>query len=163
MVNWGNNEGLMVRVLMELIGCTLPSAQIVFSTLKTTQSRIELIRSLSIQNAEGDIRAKVLKFCDRFMALTRTRNEIAHSMWHFDKKGYIRGHMNIRIGSHFKQNNIISSRDVDMARMNEISNITKQLVAFNRDIWAFFPELHEYMKKPPEERQEKPSQSPEET
>jgi hypothetical protein len=159
LVNWGNNEGLMIRILHELLGCSVESSQIIFATLKITQSRIELIRRLSVQNTEGEVRAKLLKLCDRFMSLTRTRNEIAHSMWHFDNKGYIRGSFNIRITSHFEQNKILDTKDISQARLNEIQNVAKQLVKFNRDVWAFFPELHQYMLKPPQERLEKHDQS----
>lgn len=115
---------------------------------------MNMINRLAIQNTKGDMRERILSFVKRFTGLTRTRNELAHATWGYSADAYLSKTASIRLDGDFKQNGFVKVRPINQGRYNEIHAVVKELQAFNREIWAFLPELREYMRKPPEERQE---------
>lgn len=156
--NWGNNEGLFVIVLKLLLRTDMESAQIVFFTLNTTQTRLDLIRRLAIQHTEGKMREQLLRYLDHFKELSRTRNDIAHAMWDVSEEGYLTATYSIRFTAKFEQGKIGEHKPISQARINEIQNICQLLVKLNRSLWVFLPGLEAYMKRSPAKRREKPAQ-----
>jgi hypothetical protein len=79
-VQWSNNQSLLIRLLALMLETDGPSAAAIFSTLCTTQLRLDLLRRLALLKV-GDRQTlhEINKIIDDFDDACRRRDELIHA------------------------------------------------------------------------------------
>ena len=140
--SWSNNESMFIYLLMVLLETDFTSAAITFVTLNTTRARLDLIRRLSKHKVpDPAITRKLERLIERFNRCTKLRNEFNHCIYQLDERGQITHTNVLRIQESKKEMRIATLKELDAARLREITNAIRRLTTLNRDIWAFLPEL----------------------
>ena len=145
--SWSNNESMFIYILMLLLETDFKSAAIVFITLNTTRARLDLIRRLakSKLNEPKTVR-KIERLIDRFNRCTRIRNEFNHCIYQLNEQGEITHTNALRITESKESIEIALTKEMDEARIREMSNAIKRLKTINKDLWKFLPELENEIK-----------------
>ncbi|HLH51798.1 MAG TPA: hypothetical protein VKV96_20845 [Roseiarcus sp.] len=144
--SWSNNESMFIYVLMLLMGTDQAVAAIVFATLNTTRARIELIERLAkIKIAEKPVAKELARIISRFNDLTRLRNEFNHCLYRVNEQGEITHTQSIRVHEVADGLQFGVVREMDDARLAEISEAIGKMTKLNRDIWSFLPSLQQYL------------------
>ena len=151
-LTWGNNESLLLYILMLLMRTDEISASIVFATLNTTRARVDLIQRLAKVHVKDKALHKSLdNIIDRFNDCTRVRNEFNHSMFSISPRGDITHTHTLRIQETRGRLQVGQTKKFDDSRMQEVMAVLGELRTINRDIWDLLPRLESHMKSPPSE------------
>jgi hypothetical protein len=140
--SWSNNESMFIYLLMLLLETDIDSATIVFITLNTTRARLDLIRRLAKSKLKDprSIR-KIERLIDRFNRCTKVRNEFNHCIYQLNEFAEITHTNSLKITESSKGIQIADRKNMDEARIKEITNAIRRLKKLNKDIWAFLPQL----------------------
>jgi hypothetical protein len=137
---------MFIYILMLLMGTDQAVAAIVFATLNTTRARIELIERLAkIRIGEKSIGKELARIIGRFNDLTRLRNEFNHCLYRVNEHGEITHTQSIRVHEVADGLQFGVVREMDDARLTEISEAIRRMTKLNRDIWSFLPSLQQYL------------------
>lgn len=145
-VNWANNESMLVYLLAQLLETDNRTAEIAFFTLNTTQSRLELMRRLAMFKLKDPIRSQTLRYLKHFRELTNTRNELAHATYLYREDASVAATYSVRFTSKFDGSQIGQIKQFDQARYNEVRQVTLLLIQFNRDMYAFLPAVEQHIR-----------------
>jgi len=149
-VNWSNNESLLIYVLMILLDTDRSSAAIVFATLNTTRARLDLIQRLSkIKLRDEKLNKALSKLIDRFNRSTALRNEFNHCMYITDEAGQITHTQSMRIVENREYLEFGISKPLDDARLRNMVEAAREMTNINRDIWELLPQLQLHLQPMP--------------
>lgn len=139
---------MFIYVLMLLMGVDQTIAAIVFATLNTTRARLDLIERLAkVKIRDKAVFKDLTKIITRFNELTRLRNEFNHCLYRVNEQGEITHTQSIRLVEVADGLQFGSAREMDDARMEEISEAIRKMTRLNRDIWNFLPILQGYLNR----------------
>jgi len=140
-VNWANNESVFLAMLQVLLSGGNHSAAIVWHSHRTTVSRLELVSRLCREQVKDKALVKeVTTAISRFKNLSRTRNFYCHATYHYDKE------LNLDSASGVTSTQegdplVFTEKQMDIAALNEISDVSTQLGEFNRHLWSLVERL----------------------
>lgn len=136
--SWSNTESLLIHLLAGLAGVREDIAVVLFLSLKSTQSRIELIERLAkLCRPAGDERRELLALMQRFTRLAATRNRFNHSIWSFDLEQGSISTILMRIAD--RRDGVLFGKceQLDAKEMARLDEALGDLSDLNRAIWAF--------------------------
>ncbi len=143
---WSNNESMFIYMLMLLMNTDEASAAIVFATLNTTRARLDLVERLAkIKIRDKAISKALEKIVTRFNELTRIRNEFNHCMYTVGEQGEITHTRSLRLQEVRGQLQLGIVRNMDDARIKEMTDAIRNQTQLNRDIWDFLPRLQAHL------------------
>jgi len=159
---WSNNESMFIYVLMVLLKTDLQAAAITFITLNTTRARLDLIRRLCKARVSNPaIIRRVERLIRRFNVCTKIRNEFSHCIYQMNEKGEITHTNVLRIMEGKNELQISTLREIDEARLREISGAINRLTNLNRDLWEFLPILEKAVNAPENAQENAPENTQE--
>jgi hypothetical protein len=131
---------------MVLLRTDQTSAAIVFATLNTTRSRLDLIQRLAkVKIKDRTLQKTLTDLIERFNEYTRIRNEFNHCMYMVDSRGEITHTHSIKIVETRKDLHFGDVKAMDDQRIKEMAQTVNQMKQLNRDIWEFLPRLEAYL------------------
>lgn len=146
--SWSNNESMFIYVLMLLMDTDETSSAIVFSTLNTTRARLDLVQRLAkVRISDRQVNKELERLIERFNATTRVRNEFNHAMYAVNEQGDITHTHAMRIVETRGKLKFGETKNVDKARVEEMSQVIRECRDLNRDIWDFLPRLKAHLDK----------------
>ncbi len=140
--SWSNTESVFIYVLMLLLETDDVSAAIVFSTLNTTRSRLDLIQRLArakLQNT--DTLQDLEKIIIEFSKVTATRNDLNHATFVFNAKGEITHTQSLKLQEKRGKMQFGSLNVLDDKRIAQIGQVVQDVKSLNRKIWNILPKL----------------------
>jgi len=142
MLGWSNNESVLIYILMLLLETDERSAAAVFSILKTTDARIDLVRKLA-QLKVGDpaLRAELERMVERLDEAGRLRDEFLHGMYAVDKQGRITRRQTSPLAGKRDRISLDVHRPIDGKRIESLVASRNGLWELNRQLWDFLPRL----------------------
>jgi hypothetical protein len=145
---WSNNESLFIYLLMLLLNTDQASAAIVFATLNTTRSRLDVIQRLAkVKIKDRALHKTLTQIIERFNECTRIRNEFNHCMYTVDSRGEITHTHSIKIVETRKRLQLGDIKPMDDLRIKEMIETIGELKQLNRDIWEFMPHLEKHLNR----------------
>lgn len=146
--SWSNNESLFIYLLMLLLNTDQASAAIVFATLNTTRSRLDVIQRLAkVKIKDRALHKTLTQIIERFNECTRIRNEFNHCMYTVDSRGEITHTHSIKIVETRKRLQLGDIKPMDDLRIKEMIETIGELKQLNRDIWEFMPHLEKHLNR----------------
>ncbi len=144
--SWSNTESVFIYVLMLLLETDDVAAAIVFSTLNTTRSRLDLIQRLTrAKLQDAGIRQDIEKIILEFSKATGTRNDLNHATFVFNAKGEITHTQSLKLQEKRGKMQFGSLNRLDDKRIAEIAQVIQDLKTLNRKIWDILPGLEAHM------------------
>ncbi|RDJ22209.1 hypothetical protein DWF00_23400 [Bosea caraganae] len=144
---WSNNESMFIYVLMLLLDTSEAAAAIVFSTLNTTRSRLDLVQRLAkITLRDEAVKAELDEIVAAFSASTRLRNDLSHATFVIGAAGDITHTQSMKLEESKGQLRFGSRRAIDQQRLDQIAAAVSGLYALNRRIWDVLPKLERSMR-----------------
>ncbi len=145
--SWSNTESMFIYVIMLLLDTDDVSAAIVFSTLNTTRSRLDLVRRLSSAKlANQDLQKDIDKLIAQFDKTTSLRNDLNHATFVFNSEGEITHTQSLKLKETKGQIQFGMLRSMDEKRLDEIRLVVNKLKSLNRDIWDILPKIEQQIK-----------------
>jgi hypothetical protein len=142
---WSNNESMFIYILMLLLQTDQTSAAIVFSTLNTTRARLDLVQRLArVKITDPSVMSKLEDVIERFNQCTRVRNEFNHCMYSVNESGEITHTHAMKLQDVRGRLRFGEVKKMDDRRLDEMSEIVRDLKDLNRDIWDFLPLLKQH-------------------
>jgi hypothetical protein len=143
---WSNNESMFIYILMLLLQTDQTSAAIVFSTLNTTRARLDLVQRLArVKITDPSVMSKLEGVIERFNQCTRVRNEFNHCMYSVNESGEITHTHAMKLQDVRGRLRFGEVKKMDDRRLDEMSDIVRDLKDLNRDIWDFLPLLKQHL------------------
>jgi hypothetical protein len=143
-LNWSNNESLFIYIIKALLYTDDASAAIVFATLNTTRSRLDLISRLARIKLKGSPLQRELKeIVQAFLARTRFRNELSHATFISTPSGDITHTLSTKLDERGGALVFGTRRSVDHQRTEEIAQEITVLKSLNLRIWALIAALNQ--------------------
>ncbi|MDR3469282.1 MAG: hypothetical protein P4M07_25415 [Xanthobacteraceae bacterium] len=145
-LNWSNNESLLIYVLMLLLGTDEVAAAIVFATLNTTRARLDLIQRLAkIKLRDKALGRDLAGLIDQFNEATQLRNELNHCMYTVDANGEIVQTQSMRLVQTRTALKFGEVKPMNEVRLQEITDAALEMARLNREMWAFLPRLQAHL------------------
>jgi hypothetical protein len=145
--SWSNTESMFIYIIMLLLETDDVSAAIVFSTLNTTRSRLDLVRRLSSAKITNlDVQEDIEKLISQFDKTTSLRNDLNHATFVFNKEGQITHTQSLKLKETKGQIQFGMLRSMDDKRLDEIRLVVNKLKSLNRDIWDILPRIELQLK-----------------
>ncbi len=142
MVNWSNNESVLIYLMMHLMGTDESSAAIVYATLNTSRARLDLVRRLARARVrDRALRRRIDDILARFDACAKLRNEYHHSMYTLDAQGNLREMRALRLRETRDRMSFGTPSPFDEHRLAALRRLEGDLAELNRDLWALLPDL----------------------
>jgi hypothetical protein len=136
-LNWSNNESLFIYIIKALLRTDDASAAIVFATLNTTRSRLDLISRLARVKLKGSPLQRELKeIVQAFLVRTKFRNELSHATFISSPSGEITHTLSTKLDERGGALIFGNRRSVDQNRTNEIAQEIAALKSLNNRIWT---------------------------
>jgi hypothetical protein len=146
---WANNESMFIYLLMLLMNTDEATAAVVFATLNTTRARLDLVERLAkIKIKDRPVQKALDRIIARFSELTKVRNEFNHCMYTLNERGEVTHTHSIRMHEVKGKFQLGTVRNMDEARINEISEAVRSMTKLNREIWDFLPRLKASLQAP---------------
>jgi hypothetical protein len=143
-LNWSNNESLFIYIIKALLRTDDACAAIVFATLNTTRSRLDLISRLARVKLKGSPLQRELKeIVQAFLARTRFRNELSHATFISSPSGEITHTLSTKLDERGGALIFGTQRSVDRQRTNEIAQEIAALKSLNKRIWTCIKNLED--------------------
>jgi hypothetical protein len=143
-LNWSNNESLFIYIIKALLRTDDASAAIVFATLNTTRSRLDLISRLARVKLKGSpLQRELRDIVQAFLARTRFRNELSHATFISSPSGEITHTLSTKLDERGGALIFGARRSVDLQRTEEIAMEIAALKSLNKRIWALISALED--------------------
>lgn len=140
---WTNTESLFIYLIAHLAGTSKEVAIVVFLTLNTTRSRIDLLERLAkVSSTPTETRVEILELMARLKQESRLRNKYNHCIYSFDENGEFGSTQLMRIAEF---NDDLRYGKVEVLDEDEVSRIKSaiaEVTAVNRSIWTFMRTYH---------------------
>ena len=143
---WSNNESMLIYILMLLLRTDEVAAAIVFATLNTTRSRLDLAQRLAKTHVtDTALRAEIDRLIADFASVTRVRNEFNHTTFAIDAAGSITHTQSVKLEENRGKLRFGVRKPVDDARRDELAAAIMQLKGIHKRLWNILPRLRDHM------------------
>jgi hypothetical protein len=141
-MNWSNNESQFIYVIRALLKTDDAAAAIVFATLNTTRSRLDLVSRLARVRLKGSpLHQEVNAIVKDFLARTRFRNELNHATFIAGATGAISHTLSTKIDERGSTLTFGTKRMMDQKRIEEMVREIAALKSINRRLLDIIPKL----------------------
>jgi hypothetical protein len=135
---WTNTESLFIYLIAHLVGTNKEVAIVIFLTLNTTRSRLDLLERLAKANSTpAATRADVLQLTARLKQEAKVRNKYNHCIYSFDTNGEFGSTQLMRIAEFNDDLKYGKVEMLDDDEMTRIQDAITEVTAVNRAIWEF--------------------------
>ena len=141
--SWTNTESLLIHFIAGLLDTDTERALIVFLTLGTSRSRVDLVERLAKRYAKSDADLElILGVTSRFAKLSPVRNRYNHCIYAFEG-GEKPGAKSIlmRIADRKREIKIGLEEDINEATIHDIEASIADIQQLNRDFWSVIRKL----------------------
>ena len=143
---WSNNESLFIYLIRALMQTDEASSVIVFVTLNTARSRLELVERLGRAKVRDPaLRRELETLIRRFDDGTKIRNEFNHCMYGIDAEGVLSHTQAFRIRDVGGKQALEPPKPIDEARVALLLKTIEEMKLLNRAIWELLPRLHAHV------------------
>jgi hypothetical protein len=143
---WSNNESMFIYLIKALMQTDEAAAVIVFVTLNTARSRIELVERLGRAKVKDKDLLKTLNILiERFNVCTRVRNEFNHCMYGIDDTGVMSHTQSFRIRDIDGLPALERPKPIDEGRIAHLLETIEEMKRINRELWDLVPRLHAHL------------------
>lgn len=140
---WTNTESLFIYLIAHLAGTNKEVAIVIFLTLNTTRSRIDLLERLAkASSTPPETRSEVLELTSRLKQEAKLRNKYNHCVYSFDANGEFGSTQLMRIAEFnddLKYGKIEALDEDEIVRMK---SAIAEVTSVNRSIWNFMRSSH---------------------
>lgn len=134
---WTNTESLLIHLIAGLAPVDKETATVVFLTLNTARSRLDLVERLAkMDRRETAERDAVLALTERMARLSGLRNRYNHCIYSFDADSGSPQTILMRIADRKDRIMMGQRTTITDAALEEIRRATATLEGLNRDIWS---------------------------
>ena len=139
---WCNNESLFIHLIEALVGCNEACAVVIFASLVSTRSRIELIERLGRARLQDPALWRELEtLLEEFGECTKVRNEFNHCMYTLGSDGALSHTQSFRIRDVGGRQALERPKPIDDARIDVLVATIERMKVFNRRIFEILPRL----------------------
>jgi hypothetical protein len=129
---WANAESWLIRTLAVILGISPAKADVVFYTITSSRSRVELVQRAAIMFLRKPAQARhLMKLLREFGAVSRLRNQVCHAQYIVDSSGnaltYLLSTNYAR--SDFDGTNHEQERRIDKGLINEVTQARRKAVS----------------------------------
>lgn len=137
-----NSDSLLIRVLMLLLGTDEQSAALVHSAMSRTQTRLELVRRLTLLKvADLSIRRSFDAILDRIGDAQRRRDAFLTALYSMDERGEVTHAQMMRFVEKGGRPSFGDHQPIDGGQIDELQQVEKELRTLNRTLEDFLPRL----------------------
>jgi hypothetical protein len=135
---WTNTESLLIYVIAHLLDIEKDAAIVVFLTLNTTRSRIDLVERLAKLPSRLPEESKtVLTLMGRLKRESKTRNKYNHCIYSFDENGDISSTQLMRLVEDDKEVRYGKVEQLDLKEIDRLEKSIGEIVAISKALWVF--------------------------
>jgi hypothetical protein len=135
---WTNTESLLIYVIAHLLDIEKDAAIVVFLTLNTTRSRIDLVERLAKLPSRLPEESKtVLALMGRLKRESKTRNKYNHCIYSFDENGDISSTQLMRLVEDDKEVRYGKVEQLDLKEIDRLEKSIGEIVAISKALWVF--------------------------
>jgi hypothetical protein len=135
---WSNTESLLIYVISDLIGTDKETAIVVFLTLNTTRSRLDLIERLAKRsNTDPRSRADALSIVAAMKRESKVRNKYTHCVYSFDDNGEIESTQLMRIADFGDDLRYGKMEELDEAELASLEDTIGSVLEINRALMSY--------------------------
>jgi hypothetical protein len=135
---WTNTESLLIYVIAHLLDLEKDAAIVVFLTLNTTRSRIDLVERLAKLPSRLPEESKtVLTLMGRLKRESKTRNKYNHCIYSFDENGDISSTQLMRLVEDDKEVRYGKVEQLDLKEIDRLEKSIGEIVAISKALWVF--------------------------
>jgi hypothetical protein len=135
---WTNTESLLIYVIAHLLDIEKDAAIVVFLTLNTTRSRIDLVERLAKLPSRLPEESKtVLTLMGRLKRESKTRNKYNHCIYTFDEHGDISSTQLMRLVEDDKEVRYGKVEQLDLKEIDRLEKSIGEIVAISKALWVF--------------------------
>ena len=135
---WTNTESLLIYVIAHLLDLEKDAAIVVFLTLNTTRSRIDLVERLAKLPSRPPQESKtVLTLMGRLKRESKTRNKYNHCIYSFDENGDISSTQLMRLVEDDKEVRYGKVEQLDLKEIDRLEKSIGEIVAISKALWVF--------------------------
>jgi hypothetical protein len=135
---WTNTESLLIYVIAHLLDIEKDAAIVVFLTLNTTRSRIDLVERLAkLPSRPADESKTVLTLMGRLKRESKTRNKYNHCIYSFDENGDISSTQLMRLVEDDKEVRYGKVEQLDLKEIDRLEKSIGEIVAISKALWVF--------------------------
>ena len=139
-----NSDGLLIRILMLLLGTDEQSAALVHSAMSRTQTRLELVRRLTLLKvADLSIRRSFDAILDRIGDAQRRRDAFLTALYSMDESGEVTHAQMMRFVEKGGRPSFGDHQLIDGSQLDELQQVEKELRVLNRTLEDFLPRLRD--------------------
>jgi len=140
---WANTETLFLGITRELMRTPQNITEVVYFSMHSARDRMDLVRDLALVGLKEPLSTAVQKLVQRFRGVTSLRNELAHCEYMLTQGYLYSGTHHASIDNLARGKQIATTKPFDKARMNEIKNITQQIIVLNNEVREMIQTLKE--------------------
>ncbi|PZM10745.1 hypothetical protein [Rhizobium tubonense] len=135
---WTNTESLLIYIIAHLLDIEKDAAIVVFLTLNTTRSRIDLVERLAKLPSRPPQDSKtVLALMGRLKRESKTRNKYNHCIYSFDENGDISSTQLMRLVEDDKEVRYGKVELLDLKEVDRLEKSISEIVAISKALWVF--------------------------
>jgi hypothetical protein len=135
---WSNTESLLIYVISDLIGADKETAIVIFLTLNTTRSRLDLIERLAKRSStDPATRADALSIVAAMKRDSKVRNKYTHCVYSFDDEGEIESTQLMRIADFGEDLKYGKMEDLDEVELASLEATIASVVEINRTLMSY--------------------------
>lgn len=135
---WSNTESLLIYVIADLIGADKETAIVIFLTLNTTRSRLDLIERLAKRSSTAPAtRAEALSIVAAMKREGKVRNKYTHCVYSFDDNGEIESTQLMRIADFGDDLRYGKMEDLDEDELASLQATILNVVEINKTLMGY--------------------------
>jgi hypothetical protein len=135
---WTNTESLLIYVIAHLLDIEKDAAIVVFLTLNTTRSRIDLVERLAKLPSRPPEESKtILTLMGKLKRESKTRNKYNHCIYSFDENGDISSTQLMRLVEDDKEVRYGKVEQLDLKEIDRLEKSIGEIVAISKALWVF--------------------------
>lgn len=135
---WTNTESLLIYVIAHILDIEKDAAIIVFLTLNTTRSRIDLVERLAkLPSRPREESKTVLALMGRLKRESKTRNKYNHCIYSFDENGDISSTQLMRLVEDDREVRYGKVEQLDLKEVDRLEKSIGEIVAISKALWVF--------------------------
>jgi hypothetical protein len=135
---WTNTESLLIYVIAHLLDIEKDAAIVVFLTLNTTRSRIDLVERLAKLPARPSEESRtILTLMSKLKRESKTRNKYNHCIYSFDENGDISSTQLMRLVEDDKEVRYGKVEQLDLKEIDRLEKSIGEIVAISKALWVF--------------------------
>lgn len=153
-INWANNESIFRAMLTALLREDDPDShrtEIVWFSLRNTQARLEIVWNLCRAEIKNEsLLEDIGKALDHFRSLTDTRHFYCHAMYTYGPNKHLERALGVSLSRDGYPLRLTTKR-FDSATLNEMQNVSTNLVKLNKKLWRLVTRLRDELGLPLQE------------